>query len=205
MYLLAYHQDGGTGSPGAGAHRGDSEFLIVDIIYVEGAWKVNRVFMTAHWRSLDGLGDRSDTYNWWELYYSGVERGRPFVVVSLSKHANYNSRSRCTLSVEAGCYMPGMLEDVEVLPQRNVGSSRLPLVDCVQSVTPDSYPGTECFWTGRYFDGWHAVSDSTPGYRAGLSFFEARLGFSHAQQRPVSVSVSASVSEKRLRFRATPG
>jgi hypothetical protein len=176
MYLLAYHQDAGSGPLGSGAHRGDSEFLIVDVVWAGSAWKLDRVFMSAHWRSLDGLTDRSDTYDWWELYYADVERGRPLVVVSLSKHANYNSESRCTLSVEAGCHRAGSLADVEVLPYRNLGSSAVPLVDCVPSMTPEMYPGTECFWTKRYFDGWQAVSDSTPGYRAGLSFFEARFG-----------------------------
>jgi hypothetical protein len=176
MYLLAYHQDAGSGPLGVTAHRGDSEFLIVDIVWVAGAWKVDSIFMSAHWRSLDGLTDRSATYSWWELYYAGVERGRPMIVVSLSKHANYNSWSRCTLSVEAGCAMPGMLEDVDVLPHRNVGSSTRPFVDCVRSVTPEVYPGTECFWTAPHFDGWHEASDSTPGYRRGLDFFEARLG-----------------------------
>jgi hypothetical protein len=174
MYLLAYHDD--AGSAGVGAHRGDSEFVIVDVVWAE-TWKLERVFMTAHWRSLDGVGDRSDTYNWWDLHYTGPVRGRPTVVVSLSKHANYNSATRCNWSLETGCALPGMYRDADVLPQRNIGSSTIPLVDCVPSVTPDVHPGTECFWTDAYFDGWHAGSDATPGYRRGLSFFEARLGF----------------------------
>jgi hypothetical protein len=57
-----------------------------------------------------------------------------------------------------------------------VGSSTIPLVDCVRSVTPEIYPGIKCFWTAPYFDGWHAGSDNTPGYRRGLNFFEARFG-----------------------------
>jgi hypothetical protein len=182
MYLLAYHQDGGSLS--AGAHRGDSEFLIVDVVWSGSAWKVDQVFMSAHWRSLSGVSDRSDIYDWRELQYWEVVRGRPVVVVSHAKHANYNNVSRCTLSVETACAMPGVLEEVDVLPDRNVGSSALPLLDCVQSVTPDVYPGTECFWTGRYFDGWQAVSDFTPGYREGLAFFEARPGFSRLLPLP---------------------
>jgi hypothetical protein len=38
-YLLAYHCDAGSGSLRATLHRGDSDFLIVDVVWAAGAWK----------------------------------------------------------------------------------------------------------------------------------------------------------------------
>jgi hypothetical protein len=175
-YLLAYHKDGGWGAFG-GDHLGDSEFVIVDIVWEANAWKVKKVFMSAHWRS---SGDRSDSYDYWDLYYWGPARGRPIVVVSHKKHANYNSVERCGNFQELGCAFLGTTSDVEVISNRNVGSSMFDLVGCVPSVTPDIYSGIECFWSKLYFDGWHATSDETWGYRKALDFFEGRHGFQPA-------------------------
>lgn len=151
MYLLGYHRDS--------QHDGDSEFLVLDVAYVdsEDLWRLARVFMSAHY---DSSADKS---RWWyhnELHWPDRVMGFPRVWVSEGKHANYPTHGHC----EEGGF--GTLDTcdedwnwtarVEVRPQDNIGELNNQLITQVTSkISTFIYPGVECFWcSGWTFGGW---------------------------------------------------
>ena len=187
IYMLGYYWD--TGNEYGGPHRGDSEFIILDVIWDSGTtWKLRSAFLSAHWLYKVCIPvacksfDRSDHYNYWDFNYDqSVYRGAPSIVVSRGKHANYNSVSRCgngdNFCEDAGA----IVSRAGVAPNRNVGSSVRPLVLWVGSFDPSLHPGTENFWQKSTFDGWNSGSDGTGGYYRALEFFEWRGGFRPTQ------------------------
>lgn len=163
IYLLGYHND--TGWLG---HAGDSEFLIVEIkSYGSNVWYLERIFMSAHWRSDVPFVDESRWYSWADLQYEAS--GTPTIYVAKGKHANYNSASRCNWSGDV-CGPQHYGEPVLTYPNRNIGSSAVRLIDCVTG--SGEYPGTECFWTYRPFKGWRISDTSAGAYWTALYYFE---------------------------------
>ena len=168
-YLLGYYSDGGPQ-----AHKGDSEFLILEAAYIpsEDKWKTSRVWMTAHYGS-----DPSDNSRWWywsQLEYPVTENGLPNIWVSQGKHANYPTESDCD---SGGFFFSDfcdrdVTESVGILRGRNLGELNAKLVNCTFSAIPSQHPGQECFWTEQYFDGWWGgFTDYTAGYGGHLGQF----------------------------------
>jgi len=88
-------------------------------------------------------------------YPDNVDRGYPRVWVARDKHASYKGKSDCNVGAL------GQLDDctgnrdderVEVREERNIGSEQTKLVNCVGSIKPVLYPGTECFWNFSHYD-----------------------------------------------------
>jgi hypothetical protein len=103
-YLPAYYWDWGNVYNNSGAHTGDSEFIIVEVLNDPGTsrWRTVSVFLSAHCGALlpfIGWFEADPDCQWWGPEYfafvNGVYQGAPVVWVSNRKHANYISFARC--------------------------------------------------------------------------------------------------------------
>lgn len=157
----------GTDDPTAG-HSGDSEFIVVDLLYDETSqhWSVTGMFTSAHYHT-NADGSR------WAYGPHGIEwgdghiGGYPSVWVGYGKHSNYSTRTLCN----AGRGLGGAAHDdcnpnavnVERLffsASRNLGSWHHNLLNgnaSVESCAPSQdraafNPGVECFWRERNAD-----------------------------------------------------
>lgn len=170
LYFMGYHDDA--------EHRGDTEFVIVDIeADGGGTWHVYRIFTSAHWRSAFLVSvDYSEENGGANFNY--YDDGRPFIYVAEGKHANYRTDWDCDGGSVLGwdtCDEPYRDEDVEILEERNIGDMQQPLINCV-SIPSSLYLGTECFFEpGDKFLGWWDLDSggSTPPVDV-VSFFENR-------------------------------
>lgn len=183
FYALGYHDDHDPTIFGDG-HVGDSEFLQLRIVWDNGRWKLRYADYSAHF---DATNDHSKSYHHSSLgYVDGHDRGRPMAYVAKGKHAAYNGVDRCEDAFPGfdSCGT-GFVEDVEAHWLRNLGSlygDTQTLENCVSSeagVAADGHglTGTECFWTGTSFDGWHGFSEGTTSYAELLEHFEWRPAF----------------------------
>ena len=166
-------------------HEGDSEFVIVDIVWDESTqhWKANRAFLSAHFDESDGFlgfgGDFSTLASWSSLEFPEKSRGYIKAWVAEGKHGNYRTQSDCNAGGAGGAddctrhtgqYLASR---VAVLNNRNVGSPTVHLIDCTQAAGIEApfRPGTECYWTSPRFQGWYvesggsvSVANSATGY-----------------------------------------
>lgn len=188
--LTPFPLDVSTDDPGAG-HSGDSEWVMVNIRYNASTlrWYLVSVKFSAH----DGT-IASGTREWpvgnIEIPAGSVSGGFPRVWVAKNKHANYVSRASCNTGRGPGGLAKDNCDpsvpDTYRLPfhyLRNVGSRQQNLLNCVQSVEPIFYPGTECFWQRtNNFDGWLQFPyghPASPYYGSLVMHFEC-LSFSPA-------------------------
>jgi hypothetical protein len=178
---------------GCEAHRGDSEFIILEVTHLGlGHWVLSYATLSAHWGA---MGDGTSRYAWSALQFPDTLQARPRIWVAEDKHANYRSQSVC----DAGAYYTdtcdrnsdntGWGNSIEPTSSlgpwspyvmRNLGNSGVMvfvagpvsrhLLDCTTS--SQAYPGTECFWTGATFYGWQPPDDdgSTP-YSTSMVYF----------------------------------
>lgn len=140
---LGYHYDGGwTVFPG---HKGDSEFLIVEVDYLPSTdrWMHTRTYMSAH----QGSGWEGESGWWYQnwrhnglMQYPTKTLGYHRVWVSKEKHANYGSEGTCD-SEPGGC-SNGSNERVSIRRQDNIGENHRRLLLWVRSRL--GYPGDEC-------------------------------------------------------------
>lgn len=158
FYALAYVQDGGDPLLGLYSHKGDSEFIVLDFVSDgRGGATFDRAFLSAHYH--ESVTDQSTWYRQ-ELSFIQDNLGPHAIIwVGQNKHPNYPDPTTC----EAGglgfdTCDAGLSEFVEVLPDRNLGNSRKPLIDRV-----DHAGGVDCFWTDLPFCGWQV---SATGSRA---------------------------------------
>jgi hypothetical protein len=169
IYMLSYHEDlGGQGflKPVVSqAHHGDSELIDIRISESGGIWKINDVFLSAHYQSHSPLGQQTDfsrihTYD--QLEYADNYRGRPRIWVAVDKHANYASNYLCNnsnawdscASAPPAIYYEDALGWGD-LQNRNVGSAGAPMMNVVASQVPSVRPGTEAYWSQvKHFWGW---------------------------------------------------
>lgn len=157
FYLLGYHLDGGDPETGWTAHKGDSEFIIVRLYNSTGSrWSVRSVTLSAHWNT-----DSDDTTTRTAGGLSFYGDMRPKVWVAEQKHANYPSDHACDNggAFDAdGCNSPFAAQNVETLPDRNIGNTAdgVAIKDCVDSQV--GYSGRECFFRLRDFYGWQTRS-----------------------------------------------
>jgi len=177
VYLPAYYKDCGMFG-----HRGDSEFIGVDLAFEPATnhWVTQRVFFSSHC-GYNGL----DYYCGWrenDVLYTQKARGAPKVYVSEAKHGNYPTVAICN---EAYIFSPEHC-DASTVPYRfptasirdNIGSRsyQMPWGErCPQArrsmpglVDPDA---RECLWDtdsgGPGFRGWvydWALSGSSTRY-----------------------------------------
>ena len=161
FYALAYHHDTGYAA-GATAHAGDSEVIAISVTSRAGGWTADSVTISAH---SNNKSIAVDSLTW----YEDRDRGRPIMWVARGKHANYESSVACENHNLDSCEAASRLEesrrwdDVEVWRGANLGSSDVPLVNCVWS--REGYPGVECFWDDRIdygFRGWQRDSELQP-------------------------------------------
>jgi hypothetical protein len=191
MYLLAYYEDYGSGcywwipppwSQCYWGHRGDSEFVVVDVVYDADSqhWTLQAARGSAHYL---GFTNRTiylppadlefpDRYGWYPRYY-----------VSVDKHANYESRDVCNSAGVDECLAPAETFRPVVTLTNNIGSKPFPAADipfnvlgnqwtCVQS--RDDYrrqylgfDRLECFWRPDYFfGGWRDDTTTVLDYHA---------------------------------------
>jgi len=167
IYMPAYYQD--CGSDG---HSGDSEFVMVDAHFnpATGHWEFLREHLTAHLGVQWPLIDRSEV-----VQASGAEfplryLGHARVAVSIDKHANYGSDSKCNnalfgppLTDACGDDIPPMRFPVH--SSRNAGSRFLDRLGCVGSIGAFVGNGTtECFYVWKKFNGWQTTGDGASEY-----------------------------------------
>jgi hypothetical protein len=162
FYALSYRRDCGLPlAAGAGAHLGDAEFVVVDLLRDRDlGWEVVRVFLSAHYRAGDRLGggavDRSawyppDRFAWTEdLAVPGGQH--PSVVVARHKHANYPDLEACRLSADSCAH--GRAERVDATDPTNLGERARPLLGEVLDGE-----ASEWYWRGPLpFCGWNVAS-----------------------------------------------
>lgn len=174
FYAIGYHRDCGNLIPQGGGHEGDSEFVILEVLAgLGGTWVLERMFTSAH------LGSpvfwSSDWHDWTQVFQVAVLGGRPKVVVSRNKHANYRSVGSCDQNPLADNCMWGFGQPIKPLPSQyfssghNIGSSwrNLPSAgSCFGSslgYQNPPRPGVECFWGTEDFKGWSGTSGSGSG------------------------------------------
>lgn len=175
-YMPAYHDDCGDD----GGHNADSEFIQLTVAYNPSSqhWELVNSWLSAH--SCNSLSAEcvastfaagfSSHSNWGPIFEfpSGRPKSFPRVYVSRGKHANYRSREACSGGGAFGqddCAVDTDMGRFRVWQDRNVGSARFPLRDCVTSTS--SLPqrtGTECFWSGTFFAGWRPWSYGVTPY-----------------------------------------
>jgi hypothetical protein len=173
FYMFAYNHDE--------SHDGDSEFAQLRIWFDEsatyggtnGRWKLVSATYSAHFGELN---DYTTDYGYSDLGYDfgGPFRGAPVDFVSRGKHANYAHKEDCggVFHPADDCTDNTVQVRFDVLTDRNIGSSRYPFRNCVQSVEPTVYLGIECLWTGTHFVGWvDGSTASTTGYRTLLDYY----------------------------------
>ena len=170
FYAFGYHRDHGYFG-GAGAHNGDSEFLVFELLpptVRNKAWLLTRAYLSAHRGK--NPGDSSVLVNGGSLQ-TGWE-GRPLIWVAKNKHANYVSQSAC--GVGAGhlddCDNNTlttwfMVRDYGNLGQINNRTYPSPPACAVPS-RAISTSNKECYWSYGRFYGWQGPGDgSATGYQ----------------------------------------
>lgn len=164
-YLPAYYWDCGNASsiePISSfdpSHSGDSEFIIIDLVYDASVWAhhwlTDAVFLSSH------CGTSNDEKcRWWgptafSFWVDDKVLGAPFVWVSLGKHANYPSEKECDDQPAEECILDILQRFPVDLVQQNIGSRAYPFPwleggDCRGPFSTSSIPDageTECFWT----------------------------------------------------------
>jgi hypothetical protein len=185
-YLPAYLRDCGwtgpvcaTRGPGCGAHAGDSELIVVDVVPAHGPdasaprWRTAGVFLSAHC-----FGRSDGRCRWYRGHALGAftwADGRPFgaprVWVARGKHAHYPTRTAC----DRGHWFYDSCDRNDAVGRfpvrvaaQNVGSRAHPLPNAGGCLAARELPlgargasaGTqECVWdAARPFRGWQAVS-----------------------------------------------
>jgi len=153
FYAIGYNQDCGSPNPycpfSCESHRGDSEFIIVDVHYVGGAepkWELAQATLSAHWSTEVNesvtAGPQDIEFSPWDVY-----KGKPQIWSAKFKHANYLSKSRC----DRGVYYYDTCDDnvddgsaAYALPSANLGRYYAQLINIVPSRA--GKPGTEALW-----------------------------------------------------------
>lgn len=153
FYAQSYFED--YGDPDLGgltSHLGDTEFVVVELTG-GGPWQLQRVFFSAHYRSM------TDSSSWVDV--SGIQvhadatgLEHPIVYVSEWKHANYPDLQTC----DNGALFTDHCEEHElarlgIAPGGNLGNPAAMLVD---DVLHDG--NHEFYWTDVRFCGWRVVS-----------------------------------------------
>lgn len=174
-YLPAYYADCGLGG-----HNADSEFIQLTVVFntVTQHWILVNSWLSAH--SCNDLSQAclgstlsapfSSHTEWGPLFEwpSGRAESFPRVYLSKGKHANYRSASACNTGGAFGfdtCVGNVDVGRLLVWQDRNVGSARFPIRNCVSSISGStSRTGTECFWTGSAFAAWHPTDEGVSPY-----------------------------------------
>lgn len=145
-----------------GTHRGDSEFITVDVVYDAETrhWYTQSAFMSAHWTTEI---DKSDRYWAHQIEYREQYGGFPRVWVSEGKHANYPTRHHCSAHGGPGdtCDANSLATEARIRSSDyyNLGSFQHQLLNCVSGgalvhIYPEAY-SQECFWApNTRFEGW---------------------------------------------------
>lgn len=180
-YLPAYYADCGD----VGGHNADSEFIQITVAFNPAThhWELINSWLSAHAcndLSSECIGSTfasgfSSHSTWGPIFEfpSGRARSFPRVYVSRGKHANYRSRSACSAGGAFGqddCAVDADVGRFMVWQDRNLGSARYPLRDCVQSYSDlEERAGTECFWTSEHFTAWQPLGDGVTPYKVLLN------------------------------------
>lgn len=168
LYAHAYRED--CGNPGGiTAHKGDSEFVAIDVWLGSGGWAmVDRVFTSAHYG--EGIKDRSQWHHWDDISYEdGILGGRPKIVVSKDKHANYNSVGTCLALIEACSWANP--SSIGFHPGHNLMSSSNPLGCVTSNLSIPTGTEEECFWSFLHpFYGWQERIGGGSGTYAPILF-----------------------------------
>ena len=169
FYALGYHRD-----MGAGAHIGDSEFIVVEGSHRGGeTWRTERVYLSAHWGTQIS---RSEWVSPLNILFAYSRPLAPVVWVAKDKHANYRSLSACN----SGTILPDTCFDspwywvqaTAVLSNANLGRLSDNIVNCVFSrIGAPTYIGQECFWNAQDFTGWYGVASGSTPYQTSLFLF----------------------------------
>lgn len=174
-YMPAYHSD--CGSLG---HNADSEFIQLTVAHNPATqhWELINSWLSAHACSdlnaacvLQTLfSPLTPTSTWGPNFEwpSGRVKSFPRIYVAVDKHANYRSLSACaegaTFNLDS-CPLDTDVGRFKVWEDRNVGSARYPMRDCVPSYSGFAIrSGTECLWTGSEFAGWHTFASGVTPY-----------------------------------------
>jgi hypothetical protein len=170
FYAQSYYDDGGDPETGGYTrHQGDSEWIVMQVSYHGGKWRVDRAKLSAHWGAVT---NSTETVGYGDLSYpDGTYRGRPLVWSARNKHANYKSRSACNSGAwwqddcSSNTYNTwSPFYALEILSNANLGNVWSQTLNCVLS--RKGLPGGryECYWQPQYkFYGWQIPTDGGAG------------------------------------------
>lgn len=174
FYALSYYNDGGDPETmGSYSHQGDSEWIVLQVSYHGGKWRVDRAKLSAHWGAWT---NSTETVSYGDLQYpDGVYRGRLRSWAARNKHANYKSLSAC----DSGAWWADNCDTnwssitnpyyaVEILADANLGNSwhtdQGGFKNCVLSREGQPWGRWECYWLPNYhFFGWQDPSSGGAG------------------------------------------
>lgn len=174
FYAISYHLDCGSPRPDCpvdcSGHYGDSEFIVLEVSTDPPNpqhWFLKFATLSAHYGS---RANSTGTYAGSDLEYgAAAPASSPLVWIAQGKHSNYRSQAVC----DAGAYYydncdrPGSRVALEVLPDANLGSDAVRIVNGVASRVGGFYSGFEYMWadTNYPFLGWYPRyygGDTTP-------------------------------------------
>lgn len=205
-YMPGWYRDCGDPATGISGHGGDSEFIIVDVVYRSldasrpPTWQTLQVFLSAHCGAWNGRDCQWWDAGYWERegrWVNNIQYGAPVVWVSNGKHANYYSKGKClTGSVGADdCLNNARTTRYPIAyAWQNVGSNAVPYAF---EATPNDYATTgipahsgspmtlpdarEHFWktADADFRGWRGYDGSTPYGKMlrDIAVFDATPGY----------------------------
>jgi len=165
-YLPAYYDDCGGTRPYD--HRGDSEFVMVQVIFNFSTrhWEFQTMWMSAHYSG--GINDRSRWLTPQQTTFTRRYLAHPYVLVAERKHSNYPNASECgdgiTNPDDCTPSWGALPWRMPVNPARNLGSRFVARVPCIASYGAMANSGrSECFYSeDRKFCGWHLTSTTCP-------------------------------------------
>lgn len=191
VYAMAWLRDCGRWTdhqspwygPGYSAHRGDAEFLVVDVVFEPSTqhWKAHQVFASSHCGESPQFGQSVDhNCRWYAPHrwtWIGHPQTRAFVWVAAKKHALAPDFFTCDDGGWGGTDYCGIdpTDPVEMIDYpftkgmyANVGSWAWRQIDCRATPLratslPVSPAEPECFWDGsNRFNGWLPWDDLYP-------------------------------------------
>lgn len=153
-YAAAYTQDYGS-ILGISGHRGDSEFIVAEILNVAGStWEAQGWFLSQHYHA------STDTSGWFPAghplqYY---DASHPTIHVARDKHAHYRTSAECNDGGWRGsdeCVGPTANQWLGVHRNNSIGSMLAPInPNKYYDLDANGIADLENFWTDVRFCGW---------------------------------------------------
>lgn len=163
-YMLSYWTD--CGYLGFGAHDGDSESVMVEVMFNASSqhWQFRQMWTSAHFGK--GTHDRSRWNSPSQTEFPEKALGYPRIWIGGDKHGNFSTRSLCNNGAIDDCHeFEAFSTRDTVLAERNAGSRHRDLLGCIYSTLGLRHLSGRCevFYGSQRFNGWASGAPGTGG------------------------------------------